>query len=189
MAGPSCHDGLVMTEVSSLSQLAQIGPALTVAVAAFFASMASAITGAGGAIILSFALAPIIGVASLVQTISVAMTVSHLARIQAFRREIDWRVSGIVLGGSIPGVILGAMIYTQLSEQAIALLLGVFMLVIVVLKRRLPNRQLNLPMPVILLFSFGFGWFPVPRSAVAFWCCPFSPRRASRGLPSWRPMP
>ncbi|MCA3611482.1 MAG: sulfite exporter TauE/SafE family protein [Methylobacterium sp.] len=146
-----------MTEAASLLDLAQPGPAITVAVAAFFASMASAITGAGGAIILSFALAPIIGVAAVVQTISVAMTVSHLARIEAFRREIDWKVSRIVLAGSIPGVILGAMIYTRLSERAIALLLGSFMLIIVVLKRRLPNRRLNLPMPVILLFSFGFG--------------------------------
>lgn len=146
-----------MNSAGSLSDLAQAGPALIVAVAAFFGSMASAITGAGGAIILSFALAPVIGVAALVQTISVAMTVSHLARIQAFRREIDWRVSGIVLAGSIPGVILGAMIYTQLSERAIGLVLGGFMLVIVVLKRMLPNQALNLPRPVILFFSLGFG--------------------------------
>lgn len=146
-----------MSDTSPLVSLSEIGPALIVALAAFLGSMASAITGAGGAILLSFALAPIIGVASVVQTISVAMTVSHLARIEAFRREIDWRVAGLVLAAALPGVGMGAYVYSLLNERAIALMLGGFMLVIVVLKRALPKHGLRLPLPLIALFSLGFG--------------------------------
>jgi uncharacterized protein len=139
--------------------LPQIPPfsAVTIAVAAFLGSMASAITGAGGAILISFAIAPLIGVGAVVQTISVAMTVSHVARIQAFRQEIDWPTGLWVLAFSVPGCVIGSVVYTRLDERSIAFLLGCFMLAVVLARRLLPKGVFRLSRGWIAIASLGFG--------------------------------
>ncbi len=131
--------------------------AVVIALASFLGSMASAITGAGGAILISFAIAPIIGVGAVVQTISVAMTVSHIARIQAFRREIDWPTGFWIMAWAIPACIIGSVIYTWLDERSIALLLGGFMLTVVLARRLLPKDSFRLSRFWIAACSFGFG--------------------------------
>lgn len=131
--------------------------ALLVAAAAFLGSLASALTGAGGAILLSFALAPIVGLGPLVPTVSVAMAVSHAARIGAFRRDIDWRIAGLVLAAALPGCVIGALVYARLDERAIALTLGLFMLCVVLLRRLKPAEAARLRPGWIALLSFGFG--------------------------------
>jgi uncharacterized protein len=131
--------------------------ALAIAAAAFLGSMASAITGAGGAILISFAIAPIIGVGAIVQTISVAMTISHVARIQAFRKEIDWATARWVLAFSLPGCFIGSVIYTWLDERSIAALLGCFMLSVTLARRLMLQGAFRLSLSVIAACSFGFG--------------------------------
>jgi uncharacterized protein len=131
--------------------------AVAIAVASFLGSMASAITGAGGAILISFAIAPIIGVGAVVQTISVAMTVSHIARIQAFRREIDWSTGIWIMVWAVPACIIGSIIYTWLDERSIALLLGGFMLAVVLARRLLPKDSFRLSRFWIAVCSSGFG--------------------------------
>jgi uncharacterized membrane protein YfcA len=131
--------------------------AVAIAAAAFLGSLASAMTGAGGAIILSMVTAPIIGVGAVVQTISVAMALSHIARIQAFRRDIDWPIATWIMAWSIPGCGIGALIYTSLDEQVIAVLLGLFMLGVVLARRALPKEAFSLSRRWIAACSFGFG--------------------------------
>jgi uncharacterized protein len=139
-----------------LPAIAPVSAAL-IAVAAFLGSMASAITGAGGAILISFAITPIIGVGAAVQTISVAMVVSHIARVQAFRTDIDWPVAIWVMAWSIPGCIIGSVVYTWLDERSIALLLGLFMLTVVIARRALPKDAFRLSRRWIATCSLGFG--------------------------------
>ncbi len=142
--------------MTSLAEIPLLS-ALLVAAAAFLGSLASAITGAGGAVIVSFALAPIIGLAPLVPTVSVAMAVSHVARVGAFRHDIDRRVATLVLAAALPGGVIGALVYARLDERAIALTLGIFMLAIVALRRLRPAAPLRLGTGWLLVLSFGFG--------------------------------
>jgi uncharacterized protein len=146
-------------DVAALGLLPNIAPisAALIAAASFLGSMASAITGAGGAILISLAIAPIIGVGAVVQTISVAMTLSHVARIQAFRNDIDWPTALWILAWSVPGCIIGSVIYTWLDERSIALLLGCFMLAVVLARRALPKGVFSLSRRWIAICSFGFG--------------------------------
>lgn len=132
-------------------------PLLLVAAAAFLGSVASAITGAGGAIIIAFALAPLIGVGALVQTVSVAMAVSHAARIGAFRDAVDWRIAGLLLAAAIPGCVLGALAYAQLNERAIALVLGCFMLCVVAIRRLRPMHGFRLGRRQVAACAFVYG--------------------------------
>lgn len=142
-----------MTPLGEISLLS----ALLVAAAAFLGSLASALTGSGGAIIVSFALAPIIGVAALVPTVSVAMAVSHAARIGFFRHEVDWPISALVLAAAAPGCVIGALVYSRLDERAIALTLGLFMLGVVAVRRLRPVAPRRLGSGWVAVLSFGFG--------------------------------
>ncbi|GGH09662.1 hypothetical protein GCM10007036_05840 [Alsobacter metallidurans] len=114
--------------------------ATLVALAAFLGALFSALTGSGGAIILSLALAPVIGVAALVPTLSVALLITHVARVVAFRHSIDRRAATMMAGFAVPGCAFGAVIYAWLPERAIAAMLGVFLLVLVIVKRSLASR-------------------------------------------------
>jgi uncharacterized membrane protein YfcA len=142
--------------VTTLAELPLLS-ILLVAAAAFLGSLASALTGSGGAIIVSFALAPIIGLAPLVPTVSVAMAVSHAARIGAFRNDVDRRIAAIVLAAALPGAVIGALVYTRLDERTIALTLGIFMLAVVALRRLRPAAAVRLGTGWIVALSFGFG--------------------------------
>jgi uncharacterized protein len=154
-----CHDkAQVMQGIdTSLFPSLSAWSAIAIAAASFLGSMASAITGAGGAILISFAIAPIIGVGAVVQTISVAMTISHIARIQAFRQDIDWPTCLWIMAWALPGCIIGSVIYTWLDERSIALLLGLFMLTIVLARRLLPKDSFRLSRLWIAVCSFCFG--------------------------------
>lgn len=117
-----------------------VGTAILVALAAFLGALFSALTGSGGAIILSLALAPVIGVAALVPTLSVALLITHVARVVAFRRSIHRRTSAVMAAFAAPGCAVGAVVYAYLPERAIAAVLGVFLLGLVIVKRSLASR-------------------------------------------------
>ncbi len=106
---------------------------------------------------ISFALAPIIGLAPLVPTLGVAMAVSHAARIGAFRHDVDWRIAALVLAAALPGCVIGALVYARLDERAIALVLGIFMLGVAAIRQLRPAGAPRLGAGWIALFSFGFG--------------------------------
>ncbi len=127
--------------MTSLAEIPLVS-ALLVAAAAFFGSLASGLTGSGGAIIVSFALAPIIGLTALVPTVSVAMAVSHVARVGAFRATSTARRRARARRGPA-GRLIGALVYARLDERAIALTLGIFMLAIVALRRLRPAAPLR----------------------------------------------
>lgn len=147
-----------LAEPALLATAAPIATVLAVGAAALVGSLLSALTGSGGAVVLSLVLAPLIGVAAIVQTISVAMLVSHLARVGAFRSLIDWPVAGRILMAALPGCLAGAVLYTRLDEAAIALVLGVFLIAIVALKHLLAGRRFALGPAGLLIASTAFGF-------------------------------
>jgi uncharacterized protein len=137
--------------------LGDLGTAAAVAAAAFAGAVASALTGSGGAVLVSLALAPVIGVAALVQTISVAMVVSHAARIAAFRHAVDWLTCALVLASAVPACIAGAVVYTRLNETAVAVVLGLFLTGVVAARRLLAGRTFALSRGGIVVASAVFG--------------------------------
>lgn len=148
----------VLAEPAMLGTAAQATTAFAVGAAALVGSLLSALTGSGGAIVLSLVLAPIIGVAAVVQTISVAMLISHVARVGAFRSLIDWPVAGRILLAALPGCLAGAVLYTKLDEAAIALVLGLFLIAVVVMKRVLAEQRFQMGLIGLLTASAIFGF-------------------------------
>jgi len=147
----------LLADPALLGSAAHVATALAVGAAALIGSLLSALTGSGGAIVLSLVLAPIIGVAAVVQTISVAMLLSHVARVGAFWRLIDWSVTGRILLAAIPSCFAGALLYTKLDEAAIGLVLGLFLIAVVVLKRVFAGRSFRIGPAGLLAASAVFG--------------------------------
>ena len=66
---------------------------------------------------------------------------NNLTRIAAFWSGIRWRTAALSLSTAVPGVMAGTLIYDRLSEDAIALLLGV-LLSAVLIGRNIPKGKL-----------------------------------------------
>lgn len=140
-----------LTGVISLVQ------AMTIAAVALIASTITAIAGVGGAIVLSFVLTPILGVGALVQTISVAMIINNLTKINVFRKGIDWAQCVFVTTCAAPGCVAGSLIYSRLDERTITIILGVFLIALVVFKWLLPTDYGRWPKSVIAGAAFVYG--------------------------------
>src|SRR5262249_39742060 len=63
----------------------------------------------------------------------------NLTKINVFRKGIDWAQCLFVVACAAPGCVLGSLIYSALSERAITILLGVFLIGIVLFKWLLPG--------------------------------------------------
>ena len=133
------------------------GQLALIAAVALSASIITAIAGVGGAIVLSFVLTPVLGPAALVQTISVAMIINNLTKINVFRKGIDWAQCLFVVACSVPGCVIGSLIYSRLSERTITVVLGFFLIGIVIFKWLLPDDTGRWPQWTVAASSFVYG--------------------------------
>ena len=118
-------------------QLASVGAAqlALVGLVAFAASILGGLSGYGTGLVLPIFLAPVVGVANVIPVMAVGMAMNNASRVLAFRREIAWlHVRRILLFG-LPACAVGAYGYTLLEGQAIALLIGMFLIISVPLRR------------------------------------------------------
>ena len=117
---------------------------LGVGVVAFLAAVLGGLAGYGTGLVLPIALAPVIGVAPIVPVMAVAMMINNASRVLAFRREIQWPHVRRMWWLGLPACLLGAWGYTRLDARWIALLLGVFLLVSIPLRRALQRANMRL---------------------------------------------
>jgi uncharacterized membrane protein YfcA len=92
-------------------------------------------TGVAGGLLLSAALAPIIGVKPVVPTLSIALLISHGARALLNLKDFDRTAYLAVTLPAIPCIIAGAFIYGRLTSAAIAILLAAVILVSIPIRR------------------------------------------------------
>lgn len=117
---------------------------LGVAVVAFVAAVIGGLAGYGTGLILPVALAPVIGVVNIVPVMAVAMMINNASRVVAFRRDIEWPHVRRMLWLGLPMCLVGAWGYTRLDAQWVALLLGIFLLASIPLRRALQRAQMRL---------------------------------------------
>jgi uncharacterized membrane protein YfcA len=89
--------------------------------------------------VLSIVLLPVVGVRAIVPVLSIAMVISHIGRVAAFRRQVDWRSALTLVLFAAPGGVAGALVYSRLSERATAAILGFFLLAILGFKSARPS--------------------------------------------------
>jgi len=103
-----------------------ITPALLLylAVAAFGTAILHSIGGFAGALLMSIAISPVLGIKITVPLVSVAMVVSHGMRAYVFRKAVDWPIYFLLISVALPFILLGVYTYVSLSEAAVGLFLG-----------------------------------------------------------------
>jgi uncharacterized protein len=117
---------------------------LGVGIVAFAAAVLGGLAGYGTGLILPIALAPMIGVANIIPVMAVAMMINNASRVLAFRHDIRWpHVRRMLLLG-LPACLIGAWGYTRLDARWVALLLGLFLLASLPLRRWLQRAQMQL---------------------------------------------
>lgn len=114
-----------------------------IAVAALAASTVAAITGTGGGIILLPVLAGILGIREAVPAYALAQLIGNTSRVAFNYREIKLPVVAWFALGAVPMAVLGSWLFTRIPDAGLFRLLGVFLIVSVILRRRHGERLRN----------------------------------------------
>jgi len=128
-----------------------------VALAAFGTALFHSVGGFAGGLLLAICLAPIIGVKETVPVTATAMIVSHMTRVWVFRRAVAWHVFRPVFAVAVPGIALGAIVYIALPVGIVAVVLGLFLVAAVPLRRYLAKREFAVGRRGLALAAVPYG--------------------------------
>jgi uncharacterized protein len=106
------------------------------------AAVIGSVGGFGTGIILTAALAPLIGVKALVPVLAVAGVIINAGRFWFYRRHLDRRTFAIVLASALPFLVLGAWIYSVLDARTLGVVLGLVIIASVPLRRLLKKHAI-----------------------------------------------
>ena len=149
-------DRMEALQASALGSLDLVDYAV-ITVAAFLSSLISGLGGVGGSFILAAVVAPIIGVKAVLPLIAVYSMFTNVSRIGFYFRDINPRKAVIGFLAAAPGVMIGTTIYQALNPTAVAIVLGVVVVVAVPLRRWLKGRNYTVGVKGLAAGSFGFG--------------------------------
>jgi uncharacterized membrane protein YfcA len=140
--------------------LAEIGAAhlALLAAVAFVAATVSGMSGVGGGLLLAIFIAPIVGVKAVVPTVGIAALIAHVVRVWVYRERIVWRPALVMLAGALPATIASARLYVALPADAIAVVLGVFLLASIPLRRIMVRRDLRFGARSLGLIGAAYGF-------------------------------
>ena len=115
----------------------------------FAVAFATAVLHSGGGFaggqLMAIALAPVLGVKETVPVTATAMMISHASRAWLFRKAVDWSAFQMLFIFGLPFIVLGVMFYVEMSDRAVALFLGCFLLVTMPLRRYLAGKSIAVP--------------------------------------------
>jgi len=135
-------------------ELAQI---LLVAAAAFGASVLGGVAGYGTGLLLPPILVPLIGAEAVVPVIGLSALLTNTSRVLAFRAAFDFAKFWRVAVWAAPTTIAGAYGYSLLSGPAVAILIGVVLIILVPARRWLKSRQIALSNRGVSVAGVGYG--------------------------------
>lgn len=129
----------------------------------FLAALSNAAFSAGGAMIILAITSTVLPVAAIVPIHSTLLIGSTSTRVLFFWREIEWKIAGPFLIGSVVAVAIGSRIYVELPETIIATAISVVMLVAIWLPEVSWRPKLRHPWVIVgfihsllsTLFAYG----------------------------------
>jgi len=128
----------------------------------FLAAFCNAAFAAGGAMIVLAVTSTVLPVTAIVPIHSTLLIGSTSSRLLLFRRNVDWRVAGPFLVGSVVAVAVGSRLYVELSETIIATAISIVMLIAIWLPEVSWRPKLQHPWAIVgfihSLFSTLFAY-------------------------------
>jgi uncharacterized membrane protein YfcA len=128
-----------------------------VAVIAAGAAVVSGVGGFGTGVILAAALAPLIGIKAVIPVLAVAGVVINAGRFWFYRASLDRRTLALVVGVSLPFLVLGTWIYAMLDVRVLGTVLGLVVVGSVPLRRVLRKNKITLNAKSLAIGSGVFG--------------------------------
>jgi uncharacterized protein len=142
-----------------------------------FAAVATAtlhsVGGFAGALMLAIAVAPVLGVKETVPVVATAMMISHASRAWLFRKSVDWGAFRMLFIFGLPFIVAGVLFYVELSERAVALFLGSFLLVTLPLRRLLSGLRITVPRWSVAVVAVPYGFLSGTSFGVGMILAPF----------------
>jgi uncharacterized membrane protein YfcA len=130
---------------------------LLVIAAAFGTAVFHSVGGFAGALLLAICLAPILGVKETVPVTATAMIISNVTRVWVFRHAVSWKAFATIFGVAVPFIILSAIIYIALPVAVVALILGVFLIISVPLRRYMEKRDFKVSLRGLAVAALPYG--------------------------------
>ncbi|WP_374449221.1 TSUP family transporter [Stella sp.] len=127
---------------------------LAVAVAA---SIIGGLAGYGPGLLLPLVLVPTIGAEATVPVIGASAFLTNASRFWVFREHLDARAFLIVAVAAVPGCVLGAWGYSLLTGPRAGLLIGLFLIVMVPVRRWARRAELRLSERGMAMAGAGYG--------------------------------
>lgn len=129
----------------------------------FLAALSNAAFSAGGALVILAITSTVLPVVAIVPIHSTLLIGSTSTRAVLFRKDIDWRIAGPFLIGSVIAVAIGSRIYVELPETLIATAISLIMLVAIWLPEVSWRPKLRHPWVIVgfvhslvsTLFAYG----------------------------------
>jgi uncharacterized membrane protein YfcA len=118
-----------------------------IAALAMAAAVVGAVGGFGTGVILTAALTPIVGVKTVIPVLAVAGVIINAGRFWFYRDSVVPRAVLIVLGASLPLLVLGAWLYSVLDARSIGTVLGLVVIASVPARRVLEHHRIVLGTP------------------------------------------
>ncbi|MEM7084319.1 MAG: sulfite exporter TauE/SafE family protein [Pseudomonadota bacterium] len=142
-------------------------------VAAFLTGVLHGSVGLAGGVVMAAILAHAIGIKAAVPVMTCALLFSHGSRVLLFRRATDWSTATLVLLFGLPTIVLGAWVFTRISEVTIALVFALFLACSLPVKRWANARQLKTSRPVLAGASAIWGMLAGNVIGPGFFLAPF----------------
>ena len=140
---------------------------------AFVSTVLHSVGGFAGALMMAIGLAPVLGIKETVPVVAAAMVISHTARAWLFRKAVDWGAFRMLMLFGLPFIVLGVLFYVELSERAVALFLGSFLLVTMPLRRVLAGKSIAIPRQAIAVIAVPYGFLSGASFGVGMILAPF----------------
>ena len=139
----------MLLDASSLALVAALG---------IVAAVVGGIGGFGTGIILTAALAPLIGVKAVIPVLAVAGAIINAGRFWFYRESLDRRTLVLVLACALPFLVLGTWIYSILDARSLSIVLGVAVIASVPVRRVFHARKMSLGPVGVATGSGVFGF-------------------------------
>lgn len=134
--------------------LANVG----LAILGIAAGLLGGVIGFGTTIILMPPLVYLYGSLPTIPIIAIVATIANLSRVLIWWQSIDWRVCGIYSITAIPAVILGANTLVLLNQILIELILGVFLLALIPIRRWMRKQNMQIQYWQMGVVGAGIGY-------------------------------
>jgi len=139
----------LLLDFSTLSFVATLG---------IIAAVVGGIGGFGTGIILTAALAPLIGVKAVIPVLAVAGTIINAGRFWFYRHSLQRNTLALVLACALPCLVFGTWIYSVLDARAVGTVLGVVVIASIPARRYFNRRSMALGQTGLAIGSGVFGF-------------------------------